>query len=116
MTPLAEITSYDGLILALRARQDQLNVSLATIDYVAGFPDRYSGKILSLRGARRIGMQSLGPLLGALGLKLIAVDDPEQLAKIRRRLEPRDEAHTKSAKALWSGEPRSPTPRKRKAA
>lgn len=101
MQPLAEITDYNSLLAALRARADELQISRETIDAVAGLPERYSNKLLSLSMIKRIGMTSLGPLLGALSLKLIAVSDDEAFERNRPRYEPRDKAHTTSAKARW---------------
>ena len=75
MTPLAEITDYNSLLAALRARADQLECSRETIDYIAGLPANYAAKVLSLSHVRRIGMSSLGLFLDALGMKLVAVPD-----------------------------------------
>lgn len=112
--PRIEITDYDSLVLLLRGRADQMEISRSTIDYVSGLPDGFSAKILTLtrprppgadrtrdrRGAvRRIGLQSLGPLLDALCLKLIAVPDDEAFARNRSRLIKRDSPHFRSATA-----------------
>ena len=77
---------------------------LASSSSISGLPDRYSSKVLSLTSCRRkrIGMVSLGPLLGALGLKLIAVEDHEAVARNRSRYTVRDAAHLKSASARWN--------------
>jgi hypothetical protein len=96
--PLPEIKSYDELIVCLRARADQLKISRAVIDEIAGLPDRYASKILSPGGAKRIGMRSLGNLLCALGLKLIAVDDPETLERCQGRRAPRNESQVRRRK------------------
>ncbi|WP_315729136.1 hypothetical protein [Bradyrhizobium sp. SZCCHNS2015] len=118
MQPLAEVADYEDLVRALRDRADQLAISRETIDALAGFPDRYAVKILTLstpkpvsadrtrdsRGSvRRIGMTSLGPLLGALSLKLLVVEDLEALERNRSRYAERSHAHTVSAKARWEG-------------
>ncbi|THD46585.1 MAG: hypothetical protein E8A46_26375 [Bradyrhizobium sp.] len=95
----AEITNYDDLIIVLRARADELQVSRETIDFISGLPSGYAGKLLSLRHVRRIGLQSLGPLLTALGIKLIAVDDEAALEQCRSRYMKRDEPHFRSATA-----------------
>lgn len=115
LTPLAEITDYESLVKNLRERMDAIGITHDNLNELAGFADRYSQKILTLtqprpsssrprdgRGSvRRIGMQSLGPLLGALSVKLVLVEDPEALERNRSRYEARDEAHTTSAKARW---------------
>jgi hypothetical protein len=54
----AEVTDYDSLIALLRSRADELQISRATIDHIAGLPDRLSNKILGLSQIRRIGMAS----------------------------------------------------------
>ena len=85
----AEITDYDSLIALLRSRADELEISRATIDHITGLPDRLSNKILGLSQIRRIGMATLGPILDALGLKLIAVPDDAALrVPGRRKLRP----------------------------
>jgi len=76
----------------LRSRADQLEVSREMISEIAGLLERYANKVLSLKGERRIGMQSLGSLLGALGLKLIAVEDTAALERNRTRYEACDAA------------------------
>jgi hypothetical protein len=46
-------------------------------------------------------LRSLGPLLSALSIKLIAVIDDETLERNRSRYVQRDEQRTKSAKGRW---------------
>jgi hypothetical protein len=86
MTPIAEIVNYDGLVLALRERANALDVSRETISEVAGLPDRYASKLLSLRHVRRIGLDSQGPLLNTLGVRLVLVEDPSAIERNRSRL------------------------------
>jgi hypothetical protein len=68
-----EIRRYDDLILALRARADELNVSREWINEIAGFQTGYSQKILSINKIRRLGQASLQPLLDVLCAKLVVV-------------------------------------------
>src|SRR5262245_29579627 len=86
---LAEVRDYAQLVQALRARIDELGVAGETIDDVAGLPTRYTTKLLAPIPIKSLGRVSLGPLLGALGLKLIVAEDAEALARIRHRLTPR---------------------------
>lgn len=104
ITPIAEITSYSDLIAAMRLHADQLDVSRTIISEIAGLPDGYFAKIAGPRQVKRIGMLSLGPILSALGMKLVAIPDQEALERNRSRYEARDPAHTKSAKARWNAE------------
>jgi hypothetical protein len=92
IAPIAEIREYRDLILALRMRADQLDISRETIDIVAGLPDRLTSKLLTLSPIKNIGMASLGPLLGALAMKLVAIPDPEALERNRSRYVPRNHA------------------------
>jgi len=83
---LGEVHSYDELLAVLGARIVDLNASYETIDHVAGLPSRYTSRIFGPARGKRLGPVSLAAILGALGVKLIVVEDPEQLARIRRRL------------------------------
>jgi hypothetical protein len=95
----AEIFSYDDLLLSLRARANELQISRETVGALAGVPDGYAQKVLSLSQNRRIGMQTLGAFLDALSVKLIMVVDEAALARNRGRYKPRDDAHFRSATA-----------------
>jgi hypothetical protein len=82
--PLATIREYGQLVQALRERAEELNVSRETLDAVSGLQSGYSAKLLcQIKG---VGRTSLGPLLGAMGVALVLVEDPEALAKVRPRL------------------------------
>jgi len=91
MRPIA-VRDYQQLLDALRFRQNQLNISRETIDEVAGLPQRYTSKLLAPFPIKGVGRISLGPLLGALGLKLLVVEDIEALDRVRSRLAQRDPA------------------------
>jgi hypothetical protein len=86
MRALAVIADYAGLVACLRARAEALAVSNVTLDEVAGLSAGYSGHLLSPNPSRRFGAATLGPALAALGLRLVVVEDPEGLARIRGRL------------------------------
>lgn len=77
---------YEQLHALLRARVDELGVTYEGVDAVAGLPSRYTAKLLSPVPMKAIGKTSMGPLLGALGLKLIVAVDDETLARIIGRL------------------------------
>lgn len=90
MESLGIIRNYDDLHAALRARVEHLNISRTTLDELAGLTPYYSAKLLSPKQLKRIGAISLGPLLGALGLALVVVEDDEQMKRMRARYVPRD--------------------------
>lgn len=92
---IAVVRSYDELIAALRARASELAISRETIDAVSGLQSGYSGKLLAAVPIKGLGKTSLGPMLGALGLSLVVVEDLEMLARVRARL-----TESKSANAM----------------
>src|SRR6266511_3696164 len=90
MQPLGPpIRSYEDLHRFLRARAEALNISRLTIDEATGLPAGYASKLLAPRPGKRIGSLSMGLMLGALGVKLVAYEDELALKKIRPLLEPR---------------------------
>ena len=84
--PLAVVRDYDGLRAALRARADQLQVTRLVLDDATGLPAGYCAKLLAPVPSKNLGCVSLGLLLGALGLKLLVVQDDEALARIKGKL------------------------------
>jgi hypothetical protein len=90
--PLAICSDYESLVLALRRRIVELGTHMEAVGEVAGLPARYTAKVLrpnAWHGSGNLGPTSLGPLLGALGLKLAVLPDDEALAKVIDRLPPR---------------------------
>ena len=86
MRRIAVVHDYAGLVSALRERAEALNISNMTIDLTSGLQSGYTGKVLSLRPKRQLGRLSLGLMLSTLGVQLVMVEDPEQLARMRPRL------------------------------
>ena len=86
MEPLAEVRSYADLQKALRARAEELDISRATLDQLSGLDAGYCGKLLAPNPKRNIGFVSIGLLLGALGLKLLEVEDRKMMDLTRHRL------------------------------
>jgi hypothetical protein len=83
------ITSMTGLLDAVRARRDELNLSHETIDALAGFPAGYTSKLLAPVPMRGVSHMSLTAILGALGIGLVVVEDTVQRAKVEDRWQPR---------------------------
>jgi hypothetical protein len=80
-----ECKNYDAFHAALRRRADDLKLARIVLDELAGLPTGYVGKLLGLGKVRGVGRISMGPLLQALGLKLVIVEDPEALHRIKAR-------------------------------
>jgi hypothetical protein len=85
---LAECGDYKSLVDALRARaaERRIAISSPSVHEVAGLPDRYLTKLLGPARSRSLGQISLGPVLAVLGIKLMIVEDPEQVARLEGRL------------------------------
>ena len=84
--------SRGELIAFLLERQNELNISAATNDGIAGIADSYTSKCLSLTPTRNLGPIALGAILGALGLGIVEIiirEDPQAVAKVAKRWTPR---------------------------
>jgi hypothetical protein len=94
---LGIITDYGSLMDTLRARAAVRQIAVSgDANEIAGLPTGYIQKLIGPRQVRRIGMMSLGPLLGVLGLKLIAVEDPETIKRFASRTRKRDQRLVRS--------------------
>ena len=95
-TILGEVHDYGDLHRVLRARREQLNISLECLDAITGLAPRFCSRALGPAQVKScMGRISLGALLGGLAVKLIAVIDEEQLQRIRNRLQPITETDRK---------------------
>jgi hypothetical protein len=86
--PLAVVYDYGQLLDALRARVAELSTPMEVVDDVAGLPQRYTSKLLAPCPVKGIGAISMGPLLGALGLRLIVEIDREAFDRIKHQVGP----------------------------
>lgn len=86
---IAIVRDYAGLLGALRARADELGVTREALDAVTGLQGGYAGKLLAPVPIKHLGHTSLGPMLAAMGLMLIVVEDVETLTRITKRMEKR---------------------------
>jgi hypothetical protein len=89
MRELGRISSYEDLCRVLRTRCDEFDISFTTLDEAAGLADGHSSKLLAPRSSLTMGRTSLGALLRALGIALIAVEDPEAVSRALPRLHKR---------------------------
>ena len=84
------------LLDVIRARRDALNLSHETIDDLAGFPAGYTGKLLSPNPIRGVGYMSLGAVMGALGIALVAIEDSAAAERVREKWVPRKRPQRKA--------------------
>jgi hypothetical protein len=80
---LATIVNYDELHLAFRARAQELQISRLSIDCLGDLADGHASKIVGLGKIRRMGLSALRPMCRALAIKILIIEDPEQLAQCR---------------------------------
>jgi len=79
------IRSMDELIAALRARLIELQLTHSTVDGIAGLQDGYTSKLLAPKPIKNLGPVSFEALLGALGVAVVVVEDPEQIKRVEGR-------------------------------
>lgn len=102
--PIAVVTAadgYAGILRAFRDRQAQLGLSGDKLDAIifgntsdAAGANRYAVKWLS--GMKGLGPKSWGDALGAMGMKIVFVEDPEQIAKLKKHLQSRNTAQIRT--------------------
>lgn len=93
----APIRGMSELVTALRQVREERGITNEVIDEISGLQSGYTGKLLSPRPARSLGLHSLGPVLGAVGKALIMVDDPDQIKRVKNRWQKRKRIHSKAA-------------------
>jgi hypothetical protein len=103
MTALAEVRTYSQLIEALRQRSAAIGMTREQLDAEAPLQLGYAAKLLSPTPVRALGVQTMGPVLMTLGVKLVLMEDVEALERI-----------TKCAKSAADANHTMPTTRKRK--
>jgi hypothetical protein len=81
---LAVVYDYGHLIAAFRDRANELKIARSheNTSTVFGFTSGYFQKLLAPKPPRRIGLETLGPMLGVLGAKLLLVVDDVALARL----------------------------------
>lgn len=88
---------YVGILQAFRARQAELGLSVEKIEAIAQGKDcenRYATKWLS--GAKGLGPKSWGDALGSMGMKLIFVEDDDQMRKLQKHLQSRNNSQVRT--------------------
>jgi len=99
----ATFSDYQGFIAACRARAAELKIALGSENAadITSLPVGYLAKLLAPhRGKtpaqlRQVGLISLGPVLGLLGVRLAMIEDPTALRRFSARIKPRNEAYVR---------------------
>jgi hypothetical protein len=94
---IADVSSYEALLGALRQRVAELQVNGERFDHFAGLPRGYLSKLVGAHPIRRLGMISFAPVLSGLGLRCLLVEDREATARLKNRLPPRNSSYVRDA-------------------
>jgi hypothetical protein len=92
---VGEFVEYSDFVQAIRNRVAEFGIHGTRFDSLAGWAEGYLSKLTSQRPVRRIGLQSMGPLLSAIGVKLQMVEDPRGTERLRR-LQPRNPSYVRT--------------------
>jgi hypothetical protein len=92
-------SDYRTLIESCRVRAEELELSRAELDRLAGLPTGYSGKLLGKvensekpKNKKRVWPIGLEAMLGALGLKIVVIEDEAAAARTLALRTPVDQA------------------------
>lgn len=83
---IAEFVDYTEMLDALRQRVTELQINGEAFDEYSGLPRGYLSKLAGPRPVRRLGMTSFGPVISALGLRCIFVEDEEATKRLKTRV------------------------------
>jgi len=97
---VATLDSYAGMLDAIRARVNELQVSGERLDEYEGLPRGYYSKVAGAKPIRRLGMTSLAPILNGLGLKCPFIEDPEGTKRLKNRIAPRNSSYVRDAPSI----------------
>jgi hypothetical protein len=82
----APFDSYDGLVVLIRDRLAELQVTCEAASALAGLTETHISKLINPKRTRLLARMSLTTVLQVLGIRLIAVTDDEAYAPLRERL------------------------------
>jgi hypothetical protein len=97
---LEPATSFDELIDALGEMRVKRKLSYANLDELVGLTRGHSEKILGPARVRGLSPVIFDALLPALGIRLAVIEDPEAIAAMARRWEPRDESNVRNSQRI----------------
>jgi hypothetical protein len=93
---IADVSSYEQMLTALRARVTELQVNGERFDEYAGLPRGYLSKLVGAKPTRRIGMCSWQAVLSGLALRCLFVADEEAERRLRERLPPNNLSYVRA--------------------
>ena len=93
---LADVSSYEEMLAALRSRVTELQICGERFDEFAGLPRGYLSKLIGAHPIRKLGMSSFQPVLAGLGLRLLVIEDLQATERLRSRLRPRNGSYVRA--------------------
>lgn len=81
---IAVVKSYDDLLAALRERVSELKISQTGLDEDCNLTRGHVNKLIGPVPVKSFGRETFGPIIQALGLMLIVVEDPVTLQNSSR--------------------------------
>jgi hypothetical protein len=84
------------MVDALRQRVNELQVNGQIFDEYCGLPRGYLSKLVGAHPVRRLGMTSFGPVVTALGLRCLFVEDEAATKRLRDRVPPRNNSYVRA--------------------
>jgi hypothetical protein len=97
---MATFDSYAGMLDAIRARVNELQVTGERLDEYVGLPRGYYSKFAGARPIRRLGWFSLAPVLNGLGLKGQFIEDADAIERLKSRVPPRNSSYVRAAPSI----------------
>lgn len=101
--PIAVCRSVEDLQRALRIRADFLKIARDDLDEIAGLARGHAAKLLCDPPVKNLGPVSAFPMIGALGMAVVLIEDPSALARIKRHphYRVRTETNVRNGKSHW---------------
>jgi hypothetical protein len=97
---VATFDSYAGMLQAIRARVNELQIHGERFDDYAGLPTGYLSKLVGARPIRRLGMVSLAPVLSGLGLKCQFIEDQAATERLKNHVAPRNGSYVRGTPSI----------------
>ena len=97
---VATFDSYAGMLQAIRARVNELQIHGERFDDYAGLPTGYLSKLVGARPIRRLGMVSFAPVLAGLGLKCQFVEDQAATERLKNHVAPRNGSYVRGTPSI----------------
>jgi hypothetical protein len=97
---IADVSSYEQMLTALRARVTELQINGERFDEYSGLPRGYLSKLIGANPVRRIGMTSWAPVLTGLGLRCLFVEDEAATQRLKNHVAPRNGSYVRSTPSI----------------